>query len=613
MKKLLTSLIAASLALQCGAVCSFAATTVEIGTAQNLCSDDFSGENPLSSWTVEKGSGQYTDNAAVASIVTDSSANSYDLIAPYLKISNPNSKAMANNVTATKSFTVPSTGLVRASFKYSSDHGAANADIRLTDDNGNGIVIGSGAEGGTAPSTIVDGEEQTPKGSETNRVFVNTYSNGNWATSYAVGDAYIFDLGSTGWGKYWRNIEVVANTSSERVNTTIANQSISLGGGVYAVALTATAGSETTNILKGYLPEMGTFSKFTVMSKEYVSDGKETRLDDVSVDFEPVTVVDTSYLNLPINDKFDGTAGTTLPSGWTSNAENNDMRYVKVSNEDMGGNTTHLRIHKNDNNSGNIINADRAFEVPADGALINISFDYLSANDQGAEGKKILLMKDSKDAIIIEHKSTYPGKVVLTDKDDSRDNTWPATLLGDETSQWKHFNFIINCSTVAQGGLGAGKYVLSFDNGDWVTGKLREDVTTLDKIRFTSDLYTYSDVCVDNLKISKAGFESNTDYDFEMTKPETGSTDEVVNGDSTTYNVGYIAETSGAFSSVIVEKKYGEVMGMPLGVNLTGEAAVKFGLQINGLKSADEIVGVYLSKRIVDLAAGTATAPKAIN
>lgn len=613
MKKLLTSLIAASLALQCGAVCSFAATTVTVGEKQNLISEDFSGTDPLSTWTVEKGSGQYTDNAASASIVTDDTLNNYDLVEPYLKISNPSSQAYANNVTATKSFTVPSTGLVRASFKYSSDHGAANADIRLTDDNGNGIVIGSGAEGGTAPSTIVDGEEQTPKGSETNRVFVNTYSNGNWATSYAVGDAYIFDLGSTGWGKYWRNIEVVANTSSERVNTTIANQSISLGGGVYAVALTATAGSETTNILKGYLPEMGTFSKFTVMSKEYVSDGKETRLDDVSVDFEPVTVVDTSYLDLPINDTFDGTAGT-LPAGWTSNlSENSDARYAKVSNENMGGNTAHLRIHKNDNNSWNEIDVDRAFEVPEGGALINISFDYLTANEAKGYGKKILLMNGTTEAVIVEHKPVNGNNVVLTDKDDTDSVNWPATVLGDELSQWRHFDFTINCSTAAQSGLGAGEYVLSFDNGELVKGKLRGGVTTLDKIRFTSDVTISSDVCVDNLKISKAGFESKAEYDVKMTKLAEGSTDPVVNGDSTTYNVGYIAETSGAFSSVIVEKKYGEVMGMPLGVNLTGEAAVKFGLQINGLKSADEIVGVYLSKRIVDLAAGTATAPKAIN
>ncbi|MGN0181598.1 MAG: hypothetical protein ACI4DP_04185, partial [Candidatus Ornithomonoglobus sp.] len=587
MKKLLTSLLAAALAVQCGAVCSFAASTVTVGEKQNLCSEDFSGENPLSTWTVVNGSEGYADNAASASIVTD--VNNYDLVAPYLKISNPTSNAMANTVTATKSFTVPSTGLVRVSFKYSSDHGAANADLRLTDDNGNGIVIGSGAEGINVPSKIVDGEEQTSKGSEDNRVFANTYSNGSWATSYAVGDAYTFDLGSTGWGKYWRNIEVVANTSSEGVNTTIAGQSITLGSGVYAVALTATAGSETTNILKGYLPTMGDFSKFTVMSKGWIADGKETRLDDLSVDFEPVTLVDTSYLELPINDTFDGTAGT-LPAGWTSNlSENSDTRYVKVSNDAMLENTSHLRIHKEGENDWNEIQADRTFELPAEGGLININFDYLTANAQKGYGKKILLMSGTTEAVIVEHKYVTDNNVVLTDKDGTDSVNWPATVLGNEEIAWRNFNFTINCSNAELGGLGAGEYVVSLDNGEAVKGKLRGGVETLDKIRFTSDVGISSDVCVDNLKITKAGFESNSTYDVEMTKPETGSTDEIITDEGTTYNVGYTAEVKGAFSSVIIEKKYGIVKGLPLNVDLSAnEGTIIFGLQINGLTAEDE-------------------------
>lgn len=615
MKKLLTSLLAAALAVQCGAVCSFAAATVTVGEKQNLFTDDFSGEL---SWDVTRSNTNY-GNAAQASIVTDSALNKNNLIAPYLKVSNSNNNATADTITLTKGFTVTETGIVRASFKWSSDVYMANADVRLTDDSGNGIIIGSATTDIetniiTAPVEI-EGETQTPYSGGKYCVYVCTKS-GDKYKSYALGEAYDNDLAifDTSFAEAWRNIEIVANTSSHRVNTTIAGRDISLGSGVYAVSMNHKVGSDKSNLLKGYLPEMDSFSKFSVMSKGYLFQvsGVETRIDDVSVDFEPVTVVDTSYLELPINDTFDGTAGA-LPAGWTSNlSENSDARYVKVSNEDMGGNTAHLRIHKNDNNSADKITVDRAFEIPADGALININFDYLTANEQKGYGKEIYLMSGDEKAVIVEHKHVNGDKVVLTDKDDTDSVNWPATVLGDELSQWRHFDFTINCSNAELGGLGAGEYVLSFDNGEAVTGKLRGGVKTLDKIRFTSDVNISSDVCIDNMTISKRGFDSNAAYDVAMIKPETDSTDVITTAEGTTYNVGYIADIEGAYNSVIIEKKYGILKGLPLTVDLSGNSgSVKFGLQINGLKAEDEIQNVYISKRTIDFNAGTATVPGA--
>ena len=826
MKKLLVSLISAAVAVQCCAVSGLAAWSVDVDSKETLYQTDFSGENELStSWTVETGTEPYEDNVASASIVADNSVN-YDLVAPYLKISNPISSAMARTVKVTKSFTVPSTGIVRASFKYSSDHGAANADIRLTDDNGNGIVIGSGAEGADAPTIMVDGEEQSPKGSEYNRVFVNTHSNGNWGTSYAVGDAYIFDLGDNGWGKRWRSIEVVANTSDQKINTTIAGNNISLGGGVYAVAFTVTTGEASTNILKGYLPAMGNFSKFTVMSKGYTSNGKETRIDDVSIDFEPVIYIDdsefanwkgivwgeidpalsdqhasmliqsdasdmsdlgvgwtrffvgqsfnqdriesmvraanendvnilmnyikatgsteygtaeeeaaemeyltelvnkyksfTSYweigneqniawlnsdrdnaklenyakhlrdsyntikaadpnatvilgglseyyaedwvsafanitvdgqpaykycdevafhpyaetpvksnitgkdgsvervqsfvsamethwgtdmpvwitevgfhaesswninqtpgkvasedikaeyltevmnkihaelstaprpvmwyilhevgngdiagyglmknkisdygvsttelaayaameslvtvkrsaVELPVIDVFAEKAGTT-PEGWSSNlGENSERKYVSISNEEAIGNTAYMRIHKDDGETWNEIQADREFQIPEGGALIDISFDYLVMCDSKGYGKKILLMNGDSTGIIVEHKYVDGNNIVLTDQEGLGGNNYPPTVIGNEESTWGHFNFTINCSNESIDGLNAGEYKLSYNGGSPIQGKMRDGITTLNKIRFTSAVGKNSDTYIDNLNIS---------------------------------------------------------------------------------------------------------------
>lgn len=298
MKKLLSSLLAAAVAMQCGAVSCLAAWKTDTVSKTNLCSADFSAANELSTWDTQTVVEYNADNAPVASISADSL---WDMTAPYLTVTNPTANSMADQKTFTKSFTVPAdqTGLIRTSFKFSNDHGAANADIRLTDDSGNGIIIGTGDEGQNSPPVYIDGELQQPYGNEPYRVYVVTKSGESYSTSYALGNAFTFDLGATGWGKMWRNVEVVANTTDKKVSTTIADRNITLGKGIYAVALTLTVGSETTtNILRGYLPEMGNFSKFTIMSKGWISNGVVTRLDDLSVDFEPIEYVnDAEFAN----------------------------------------------------------------------------------------------------------------------------------------------------------------------------------------------------------------------------------------------------------------------------------------------------------------------------
>ncbi|MGN0181600.1 MAG: hypothetical protein ACI4DP_04195 [Candidatus Ornithomonoglobus sp.] len=827
MKKLLASLLAAALTVQCGAVCSLAAWDVHADAKENLCQTDLSGENELSTgWSIVNINND-AENNAYAEIATESF---WDMMAPYLKIRNDNvTGAVHNQVQAIKEFTMPEgkTGVVRASFKYSSNHGNSNAVIRLSDSDNKGILIGSAyAVGADSEPVIIDGEEQNPQGNEANRIYVADLLGTGESASYALADGYIWDLGADGWGKMWRDFEIVANTSDKSINTTIAGSSITLGGGIYAVAVTTTLNEATTNILKGVLPaDMGSFSKFAIESGAWIQDGTETRIDDLSIDFEPITYInDTEFANwkgvvwgeidpsltddnanklilsdaadmsdlgvgwtrffvgqnydqdriesmiraanekgvkvlmdyikktgsteygtaeeeaaemeyltelvnkyksftsyweigneqnlawldsgrdsaklenyakhlrdcyntikaadpnatvilgglseyyaedwvsafaditvdgqpaykycdeaafhpyaetpdrqnerdgsvervrafvsamktswgtdmpvwitevgfhataswdinkapgkvasedikaeyltevmnkihaelgevqrpvmwyilhevgngdiagygltkkkiyeygvsktelaaytsmknlvtvkasaadLPISDTFAEAAGT-IPEGWTSNlGENNDAKYVSISNEAMLDNTGYMRVHKNDGESWEEVQADREFKIPEGGALINISFDYLVMCDSAGYGKKILLMNDDTTGVIIEHKyEAGANSVVLTDKDGLGGENYPATVIGDEVREWRHFNFTINCSDSELGGLPAGYYTLSYNNNEAITGKIRDGLTSLNKIRFTSAVGKNSDTCIDNLNIT---------------------------------------------------------------------------------------------------------------
>ena len=59
-------------------------------------------------------------------------------------------------------------------------------------------------------SEIVDGEEQKPYGNEGNRIYVADLLGTGESASYALGNGYTWDLGANGWGKMWREVEIVA-------------------------------------------------------------------------------------------------------------------------------------------------------------------------------------------------------------------------------------------------------------------------------------------------------------------------------------------------------------------------------------------------------------------
>lgn len=75
-----------------------------------------------------------------------------------------------------------------------------------------------------------------------------------------------------------------------------------------------------------------------------------------------------------------------------------------------------------------------------------------------------------------------------------------------------------------------------------------------------------------------------------------------VKNEDSTYNIGYTADInlSNTYNSLIVKTKDGRYLGCanPLtGIQTTGPATAKIGIQINGVSSLDEIEGVWLSPR----------------
>ena len=818
MKKLLSSLLAASIAMQCGAVSSLAAWHGDTNGKTALCSIDFSKVNELETWEVKKTETEESDpdNAPVLAIGENSIQ---DMTAPYLTVTNPKQYTKADMIRATKSFT-PSeeNGIVRTKFKYSSNHGNSNADILITDDNGNGIVIGSAwwPLGNVGSPAYVDGELQQSVGNEQNRVYTNTISNGISSAAYAIGNSYYWDLGANGWGRMWRNIEVVANTSGKSVSTTIAGKDITLGKGVYAVADTVTLNSASTNIYKGYLPEMGAFSKFSIVTKSNVREGTQTRLDDISVEYEPLTYVnDSEYANwkgvvwgdfayeldadsaskiissdaadmsdlgvgwtrifvgagydqdrieslvraannkgikvlmtyikksgstvygtaeeeaaemaylsslvnkykgvtsyweignepnldwlnknkdsarlenyakhlrdcyntiksvdddatvilgglseyyatdwvnafteitvdgkpaykyfdeaafhpyadnpasaiskatafknavktswgempiwiteigfhamtdwnsnntpgkvaseevkaeylttvmnglheslgdiqrpvmwyilhekigngngyglvtksadehgvmknvlaayakmkslkpgaefaseLPINDTFDETDGT-IPDGWSFNiAGSASEGSVGVSAVSLAGHEGYLAVKKNDTNSPHIVSAERSFNIPNNGGLINISFDYIAQGDKKGYGKSIVLMNDDTSGISIAAEPYNGINIVLSGYLTGND-TDEKTILTEEKEEWFKFDITVNCSNSVLSGLQPGEYTLSCNGGEALKGILKNGLTSLNKICFTSGVYVSSSIGVDNLSITE--------------------------------------------------------------------------------------------------------------
>lgn len=241
-------------------------------------------------WTFEKGA-TYNSNKAYADIATDSVGSMTGV--PYLKLYT-SGEGMSETIKATKEFELPGTGegIVRTKFRYSTNHGNFVALAKIVDSSDKGVGIGSawGASSSWPTGGVVDGETQTPYGSGDYRIYVSGLIDDTGVSlgNYPIGTAYGSDDST------WRNIEIVINTSEEKVETEIADKKITLGGGVYAVALTL---GETTNVLKGNLPwGVGKLCKFTLATPEWTQ-GSEVRLDELSVEYTPIVYVDNRFTN----------------------------------------------------------------------------------------------------------------------------------------------------------------------------------------------------------------------------------------------------------------------------------------------------------------------------
>lgn len=270
--------------------------------AENTCkiySTDFSdyvpGEvvgdkqlNQPAGWTFEKSNSSW-ELKAYADIVTDSVGSMPGV--PYLKLYNNGEQKLSESIKAKKEFELPDEGkgIVRTKFRFSTNHGNYAANVGITDSDSKGVNISSGWAGSwETDGGVVDGESQTTYGSGQWRIFVSDLLGTGSSGNFSIGSA----AGSDDFT--WRNFEVVINTSEEKLATEIAGRNITLGGGVYAVALTL--GGET-NILKGNLRwGTGKLCRFTLSTPGWFQ-GSEVRLDDVSIEYTPIVYIDNRFTN----------------------------------------------------------------------------------------------------------------------------------------------------------------------------------------------------------------------------------------------------------------------------------------------------------------------------
>ncbi len=294
----LSALISAALIWQC-AFAAFAGWEPDAENTYDAYSTDFSdyvpGEivgdkqlNQPAGWTFEKSNSSW-ELKAYADIVTDSVGSMPGV--PYLRLYNNGEQKLSESIRAKKEFELPDegVGIVRTKFRYSTNHGNYAAGVGITDSNGKGVNISSGWAGSwETDGGAVDGESQTTYGSGQWRLFVSDLLGTGNSGNFSIGTA----SGSDDFT--WRNFEVVVNTSEEKLATEIAGQNITLGGRVYAVAMTS---GGATNILKGNL-RLGTgkLCNFTLSTPGWFQ-GSEVRLDDVSVEYTPIIYIDNRFTN----------------------------------------------------------------------------------------------------------------------------------------------------------------------------------------------------------------------------------------------------------------------------------------------------------------------------
>lgn len=311
MKKMLTMLLAAVMLLQCGAVCSFAGWQPDTGNIQVIFSEDFSnyafGEagkavvdgnvvdkdlNWPNGWTVTKSANDYAIKAYADIQTTNLTSWQSDMnSAPYLKLYTVNStgdKGDAETVKAEKTFALPedTNGIFRVKFKYNTDHGNYSAGVGITDENGKGINISTmwkDLAAWSSDAVTVDGELQQPYASGDLRVYIRDILGTGSSNDFAIGRGENWEY------RRWNIFDIVANTTDKKIVTTVGGSDISLGSGIYAVAITY---NNETRIYKGVLPtNMGKFSKFSLISPAFHVNGSAVYLDDVSVEYTPVTYV----------------------------------------------------------------------------------------------------------------------------------------------------------------------------------------------------------------------------------------------------------------------------------------------------------------------------------
>lgn len=297
-KKSAAAVTAAILILQ-SAASVFAGWEADTDNTIELYSTDFSEYEPgevvggkqlyqPTGWTIEKFNSGW-DLKAYADIVTESVGSMSGV--PYLRLYNNGEQKLSESVKAQKEFEIPadSEGIIRTKFRFSTNHGNYTAEVKLTDSRDKGITLSSGWDGSwTSDGGTVDGEPQTTYGSGQWRLFVNDLLGTGNSGKFAIGTANGSDDAT------WRNFEIAVNTSDNKISTEIAGQNITLGGGIYAVAMTC--GGET-NILKGILPwGTGDFCKFSLTTPGWVQ-GSEVRLDNVSIEYTPIVYIDNRFTN----------------------------------------------------------------------------------------------------------------------------------------------------------------------------------------------------------------------------------------------------------------------------------------------------------------------------
>ena len=277
------------------------------------------------------------------------------------------------------------------------------------------------------------------------------------------------------------------------------------------------SGSESRPVMWYVLHEDGSSSGYGVVRKT-VSGSNVTKtplaaygaLQKLTGNLQPAQTL--------VNDTFD-TVTETTPEGWNATFGNDEGDYVKVSNTSLYNNTSYLAIKGGNSSSAVKTLADRAFELPEGGGLVTISFDHASTNNNGE--KQILLKSGDTTALKIDHQWVNNGNNIRVN-----DN-----ILCGENNWWRHYDVVANCSDKELEGYAPGEFKLTYNAGltdeKVVTGTLLNNATTLDKVRFGSPCgWQAGTVGVDNFKVTviPAGAKSATELPINDKFTETDIT-----------------------------------------------------------------------------------------